>query len=285
MRLPSKLATLAAAFTTSPRMMSAVAPPIAKRVPHTVTFGRVDGENRGPNPMEPLELSDDLFWIRDDSRKNEDMLQLLRDENAYSQHKTSTLDGFRGTLYDEMLSHVQEDDDTHPTPAADGYEYWSRTTKGKSFRVYLRRPRGSAGEEQTILDVNEVPSLQYFKDEGGWDASQCDVHAVETSPSGRLLAYAVDGSGYETYTVRLKELGSGVEMEEEIRGTGGSIAWADERTLFYVKLDAQHRPFEVWRHVIGTAQAEDVRVFEEPDELFNVDCWTSRDASLLFIES
>ena len=168
MRLPSKLATLATAFTTSPRMMSAVAPPIAKRVPHTVTFGRVDGENRGPNPMEPLELSDDLFWIRDDSRKNEDMLQLLRDENAYSQHKTSHLDGFRGTLYDEMLSHVQEDDDTHPTPAADGFEYWSRTIKGKSFRVYLRRPRGSAGEEQTILDVNEVPSLQYFKDEGGW---------------------------------------------------------------------------------------------------------------------
>jgi oligopeptidase B len=130
-----------------------------------------------------------------------------------------------------MLSHVQEDDDTYPSPAPDGYEYWSRTIKGKSFRVYLRRPRGSgAGEqEQTILDVNEVltpanpdanaspgsnpdsnpdpdanpdskprqvATLPYFQNEEGWDAAQCDVHEVETSPSGKLLAYAVDGSGY-----------------------------------------------------------------------------------------
>eukprot|EP00964_Phaeocystis_antarctica_P124254 scaffold87931_cov43-Phaeocystis_antarctica.AAC.2 len=76
-----------------------------------------------------------------------------------------------------------QDDDTYPSPAPDGYEYWSRTIKGKSFRVYLRRPVGSGAgdQEQTILDVNEV----------------------ETSPSGKLLAYAVDGSGYETYNIRL----------------------------------------------------------------------------------
>ena len=159
------LSHFAAVSALRPMMMStagtaaaSVSPPVAKRVAHTVTFGKVDGENRGTNPMEPVEIQDDLFWIRDDTRKNEEMLQLLREENAYSQQVTAHLDGFRGDLYTEMLSHVQEDDDTYPSPAPDGYEYWSRTIKGKSFRVYLRRPRGSgAGEqEQTILDVNEV---------------------------------------------------------------------------------------------------------------------------------
>lgn len=144
--------------------------------------------------------------------------------------------------------------------------------------------------------------------------------AVETSPSGRLLAYSVDGSGYETYNIRLKDLTTGAEVDEEIRETGGSVAWVDEATFFYTRLDAQHRPWQVWRHAVGTPQAEDVKVFvrrtaqtappntrrgaaprprlphsrapvvvwawqEDPDELFNVGCWASKDASLLFIEA
>ena len=114
----------------------AAAPPVAKRVPHSVKFGKVAGENRGPNPMDPaLEVADDLFWLRDDSRKDEEILGLLREENAYSAARTSHLDSFRTSLYDEMLSHIKEDDDTHPAPASDGYEYWSRTVKGASFRT------------------------------------------------------------------------------------------------------------------------------------------------------
>ena len=90
-----------------------------------------------------------------------------------------------------------------------------------------------------------MASLPYFQKEEGWDAAQCDVHEVETSPSGKLLAYAVDGSGYETYNIRLKDLTTGAELAEEIRDTGGSVAWVDEDTFFYVKQDAQHRPFQV----------------------------------------
>ena len=71
------LSSFAAVSALRPMMMStaaaSVSPPIAKRVSHTVTFGKVDGENRGTNPMEPVELQDDLFWIRDDTRKNEEV--------------------------------------------------------------------------------------------------------------------------------------------------------------------------------------------------------------------
>lgn len=86
---------------------SGVTPPVAKRVPHTVKFGKVAGENRGNNPMDPaIGVQDDLFWLRDDSRKDEEILGLLRDENEYSEACTSHLEGFRATLYDEMLSHI-----------------------------------------------------------------------------------------------------------------------------------------------------------------------------------
>ena len=122
-----------------------VRPPVARRQPHTVKFGKVEGENRGPNPMDPpIEVVDDLFWLRDDTRKDEEILQLLRDENTYTQARTAHLEDFRTSLYDEMLSHIQEDDDTYPSPAGDGFEYWSRTVKGAAFRQYLRRPIGDS---------------------------------------------------------------------------------------------------------------------------------------------
>jgi len=267
-------------------MDAATSPPVAKRIPHKVAFGKVDGENRGPNPMEPaIELVDDYFWLRDDSRKNEEILGLLREENAFTEGRTQHLKAFRDALYDELLSHVQEDDDTYPSPAKDGYEYWTRTIKGAPFRQHLRRQRGSSADGDVILDVNKVSTLPFFAQTPGWNASQCDVRGVEPNPSGDLLAYAVDGSGYETYSIRLRDPNEGTELDEQITETSGSVSWVTDSTLFYVKFDDSHRPYQVWRHELGTAQSADVLVFEDLDDLFNVDCWVSRDGSLLFIES
>ena len=94
----------------------------------------------------PIEMIDELFWLRDDDRKNEEVLSLLHAENEYTDYKTAHLAAFRKTLYAEMLSHIQEDDDEFPVPAADGYEYWRRTVKGKSFRQFVRRKIGAASE-------------------------------------------------------------------------------------------------------------------------------------------
>ena len=135
------------------------------------------------------------------------------------------------------------------------------------------------------LDVNAVPSLPFFASNESWDAKQCDVQSIKPSPSGKTLAYCVDGSGYETYDVRLKDLESGKELDEAITDTAGNIAWAGDVSLFYTRHDKAHRPFQVWRHRIGTDQAQDVKVFEDTDELFWVGVGTSRDGSLVFIET
>ena len=59
-----------------------------------------------------------------------------------------------------------------------------------------------------------------------------------------------------------------VELDETIKDMAGSIAWAGDATLFYTRHDAAHRPFQVWRHAIGSAQSTDALVFEDKDELF-----------------
>ena len=113
------ISSVVAAAALRPFMSAArvSSPPVARRASHMVKFGRVEGENRGPQPMETIELEDDLFWLRDDTRSNEEILGHLREENEYTQAKTSHLEEFREALYDEMLGHVQEDDDTYPHPS------------------------------------------------------------------------------------------------------------------------------------------------------------------------
>ena len=110
--------------------------------------------------------------------------------------------------------------------------------------------------------------------------AQCAISEVVASPSGALLAYTLDGSGYETYDILLKDLSSGgTALGDRLEATGGGIAWADERTLFYIRQDGAHRPFQVWRHRLGTRQDEDSLVYEDADELFNVHVSTSRECA------
>ena len=267
--------------TVSWSVLAAVAlqvPPVAKRVPHAVHFGAAGSEDR-------LTLNDDLFWLRDDTRSSHEVLEHLRKENEYSQSRMAHLAPLREVLYQEMLSHLQQEFDQFPSPAADGYEYWSRTVAGRPFRLHLRRLRGRPmAEEEVVLDINGVAATLPKEQQ-----AQCGVAQVLPSPSGRLLAYTVDGTGDETYEVRLQRLqydggGNGGALET-IQGTAGSLAWLDEATLFYVRHDGTHRPSTVWRHAVGSPQEEDVLVYEEEDPLFAVRCWATRDGALLLIAS
>ena len=276
--------------TVSWSVLAAVAlqvPPVAKRVPHAVHFGAAGSEDR-------LTLNDDLFWLRDDTRSSHEVLEHLRKENEYSQSRMAHLAPLREVLYQEMLSHLQQEFDQFPSPAADGYEYWSRTVAGRPFRLHLRRLRGRPmAEEEVVLDINAVAATLPKEQQ-----AQCGVAQVLPSPSGRLLAYTVDGTGDETYEVRLQRLqydnddgggdggdGGGGGALETLQGTAGSLAWLDEATLFYVRHDGTHRPSAVWRHAVGSPQEEDVLVYEEEDPLFAVRCWATRDGALLLIAS
>ena len=93
---------------------------------------------------EPIVIEDEYFWLRDDKRKDEEVLALLRDENAYTEQRTAHLDRFRATLYDEMLGHIKEDDDTHPSPSPDGPTLRRQGLSGSAQRLaFARRARSS----------------------------------------------------------------------------------------------------------------------------------------------
>ncbi len=221
------------------------------------------------------ELQDDYAWLRDKGTPR--VTAYLEAENAYTAGNMAATETLQKTLYDEILSHIQEDDSS--VPYRDGaWEYITRTEKGQQYARYCRRPvqvESTAGEptEAVILDVNELALGQAFM----------SVGALTISPDGRLLAYTTDNTGFRQYTLHVKNLETGEHLPDTAERVG-SLAWAaDSSTLFYATEDAQtKREDRLWRRTVGSADPS-TEVFHEPDERFNLGVGRTRDRKFLIL--
>ena len=231
-----------------------VPPPNPADRPHTVHLG-----------LPGVTKEDPLFWLRDDARKDPDVLQHLRNENAFSAAETAALQPLREELFASALSRLQEDDTSAPNRRGD-WLYFTRTEKGKAYKIHCRRVAAAAdGAAQQFLDENVVAG----------DNDYVTVGAVRPAPAHDRVLFTVDTKGDEVYEVRLRAVPAGVDGVDgaddvvELRNTSGSVRWgADGSTLYYTTRDAAHRPHRVWRHTIGTPQSDDTMLLEEADELF-----------------
>mmetsp|Transcript_10690 Transcript_10690/g.21051 ORF Transcript_10690/g.21051 Transcript_10690/m.21051 type:complete len:766 (-) Transcript_10690:170-2467(-) len=235
-------------------------PPVARKKPETVIIGKVDHQNRGPNAMDPpKELQDDYFWMRDDDRKDPEVIAHLERENAYCEVHTRRLKPLAKSLYDDMLSHIKETDDSVPYPYGN-YFYYSRTVKGMSYRIYCRAKSeedvGSSREE-VLLDMNlEAKGKKH-----------CDLGALAPSPDHQILAYSLDETGFETYNAKFKDTRTGKPIDEKLPELTGRLVWGqDNENIFYAVHDEAHRPYKLYWHRMGTDASEDKLLHEESDE-------------------
>ncbi|GAB9463968.1 hypothetical protein Gpo141_00001411 [Globisporangium polare] len=252
-------------------------PPVLEKRPHMVPFGAVPGQNRGPNPMKPiLYIEDPYFYARDDTRKNEDVLEHLRKENAYTEAKTKHLDHVRTNLYNELLSHVQETDEEFPYPHGD-YLYYTRTEKGSSYIYHCRKAKKgdattSDAPEELLLDENEIAK----------DQNHCDVSSVRPSPCHRYLAYMVDFNGYETYTGYIKDLKTGELLSDRVENIS-SLQWGPDSTvLYYATQDDAHRQDKIWRHQVGSTEPDQL-LYTENDEIYSAYFMKARSGKYMFL--
>jgi oligopeptidase B len=232
-----------------------------------------------------VELSDDYAWLRaenwqdvmrDPAVLDPEIRAHLDAENAYTEAQLADTRLLQEQLFLEMKGRLKQDDSTVPAP--DGaYEYASRFVAGGQYPLLCRRPRGAgADEEVVLLDGNkEAAGLAYWH-----------LGASAHGPDHRLLAYAVDDKGSELYTIRFRDMETGQDLPDCIPDTRGSMAWAnDGRTLFYVRLDANHRPLFVYRHTIGTAVDSGVLVYEEQDAGFYVGVGQTQSSKYILIDA
>ena len=218
-------------------------PPVAKRVPKVLT-------RFGDRRVDPY------HWLR--GKDDPAVIDHLKAENAYTEAVMAPLAGFRERLYQEMLARIQETDESVPWRWR-GWWYYTREVEGLQYPLYCRRRGSMQAPEEVMLDVNELAKGKAYTGVDFW----------EVSPDGRYLAYGADFTGYRQYTVHVKDLHTGALLPDRLeRAT--DVAWAeDSATLFYVQENDAKRPDRLFRHRLG--EKRDALVWEEKDELFNLD--------------
>ncbi|MGE3067213.1 MAG: S9 family peptidase [Hyphomicrobiaceae bacterium] len=229
-----------------------------------------------------VELVDDYAWLRadnwqdvmrDPSLLDADIRQYLEAENAYTTAMLADTAILQRQLFEEMRGRIKEDDNSVPAP--DGpFDYFSSYVTGGQYPRLCRRPRGS-DETIVLLDGNVEAQGQAYWQLGG----------AEHSPDHNLLAYSVDEKGSELYTIRIRDLRTGTNLADAIPDARGMVWAADSRTLFYVRLDENHRPLAVYRHTLGTSVDEDVLVYQEADSGFYVDVGQTQSNRFIVIEA
>lgn len=208
---------------------------------------------------------DDYAWLRE--REEPEVRALLEAETAYAEALLEQRTGdLRARLYQELRGRIREDDSS--VPSKDGsWLYYSRTEIGDEYPRHCRRPYDAAPLPD---DVSEHLPEHIYIDENLLAEGQdyFDLARIAISPNHRLCAYAFDVDGDEVYSVCILDLDSGELLADRIESCGRSLAWADDQTLFYARLDDALRPWQAWRHRLGTAVEDDVCVWQEDDGKF-----------------
>lgn len=236
----------------------------------------------------PLEIEqhgvtrvDNFAWLRDEdwqevlrdpSTLDDDIRAHLDAENAYYKTALADLEPLRERLFQEMRGRIKEDDSS--VPAVDGkFAYAVRYREGGEYPVFVRIPR-DGGPETILYDGDlEGEGEEFFR-----------IAAVDHSPDHNLIAYGVDRLGSEYYDIRVRSIGTDDEFAETIPSTGGAVVWAaDSSSFFYVERDDNQRPKRVKHHIVGTDPADDILVYEEPDDSYFLSIDKSQSGEYVFI--
>jgi oligopeptidase B len=252
-------------------------PPVAARRPTTT-------EHHGRTRV------DDYEWLRE--KDSPEVGAYLDAENDHTEARTAHLADLRGRIFEEIKARTLETDLSVPV-RRHGFWYYGRSYEGREYGASCRVPVADPDDwtppqpaedcapdqpalpgEEVLLDLNELAEGHEFFSLGG----------STVSPDATLLAYSTDVIGDERYTVRVKQLDSGKLLDDELTGVLGGVTWDPQgRDLYYSTVDETWRPDKIWRHRLGTSQADDELVFHEQDGRFWTGVGRSRTERFLVI--
>jgi oligopeptidase B len=224
-------------------------PPVAARRPHQHTHHGIT-------------IEDPYAWLRDAGYPDvadPDVLAYLKAENAYFEAAMAPHQPLVETLFREMRGRIKEADQS--VPQKDGnWLYWRSFDEGAQYRKWWRSP-AAGGEPWLMLDEPALAEgKEYFR-----------LGGMDVSPDERLLAFAVDDNGSERFTIRIKDLETGELLPDMIEGTlGGFLFGGDGQTLLYGLVNEHWRIDVAKLHRLGTPVAEDIELYREADEGFQV---------------
>ena len=223
-------------------------PPKARKKPH---------EHRIHNDIR----QDDYYWLNE--KENPEVLAYLEEENAYYDAVMEPLTAERDALLEEMVARIPDEEMNVPVQKDDFY-YYTRQFKDKDYPIYARKRTANRAQleeatEEVYLDVNTLAEgKDYYM-----------VTDVRMSPTQDIVAYLENLDGSDRNTMLFKEIHSEETLADRLENVYlyGSMEWSlDGEYMFYVTIDDMQRPYQLWRHEMGSK--EDTLLFEENDETF-----------------
>lgn len=216
---------------------------------------------------------DPYYWLNE--RENPEVIQYLEEENAYCDFMMKDTEELQNQLFEEMKARYKEDDESLPY-FFNQYWYVIKYQKGKEYPLFCRHHLSLDQPQELMLDVNQMAEGKDYY----------DVGSFAISVNNRLAAFSEDTLGRRIYTIMVKDLHTGDFLTDRIENTTGKAVWAaDNEHFFYTRKDETLRAYQIFRHKIGTSQEEDVLIFHEKDETFDVSIFKSKSLEYIFIAS
>ena len=233
-------------------------PPQPKKIPKTLI---AHGDER----------SDDYYWLRDDTRKDPEVISYLEAENQYLEDWFAANNDCRQEIYEELVSFIPPKEVSMKIKYG-AYLYFSEITSDQQYKTYYRELDGN---KELVLDVNAMAEgLEYF-----------NIASVVPSSDNLLIAYAEDLSGRREYNIKVKDLTSGEIIDNTIQNSSGSVVWDKQNTsIYYAQKDLVTLiENKVFKHKLGTDASEDILIYEEKDSEFHLSIYESRTKKYLNI--
>ncbi|MDP3680365.1 MAG: S9 family peptidase [Flavobacterium sp.] len=202
---------------------------------------------------------DNYFWLND--RENPEVIDYLNKENTYYDAMTAHTKDFQKELFEEMKGRIKEDDQSVPY-LYNGYYYITRFEKGQDYPIYSRKKGSLSANEEILFNCNDLAKGHSYFQLGG----------LSVSPDNKFASFGIDIVGRRIYTIQIKNLETGEILSDKIENATGNSVWAnDNKTIFYTRQDkVTLRSDKVFKHKLSTDAADDVLVFNEKDDTFNV---------------
>ena len=236
-----------------------IEPPIANIIPDTL---KIHG----------VELIDNYNWLKDKTRTDPEVIEYINKENEYSEKMLKHTEKLQKKIFNEIVNRIKETDLSVPRKI-DDYYYYTKREKEKQYWVYCRKKGSLKSEEETVLDANELAlEHDYFY-----------IDELKMSPNHNCIAYTVDTTGAELYTLYIKDLNTGRLLEDTVYPID-QIVWAnDNKTFFYTTENESGRSDKLYRHILGTDTKNDKLIYQESDRAFYVWMYKSRNREYLIL--
>ena len=226
---------------------------------------------------------DNYSWLRDKNWKkfiegdlnfsNPEVKKYLDDEIAYTKFHMSDTDKQQSKIYNEILSRVNETDESYPVKFKN-YYYYTRDLKGENYPLYCRKRDSIDGAEEIYFNPNKEAKHRKLY----------NLRALSVSGNNSFLAYAINTTGSMDATIKVRNLTTGKDLDLEIPDTTGNLTWdIDDKHLFYTSRQGDPRGSLIYRINIFEGLSSKKEVFRKPENRSEMFLGVSRTRSNRFL--